>query len=130
MRAAVIMLGEQEHYLAWGEFLRSIQTAGPAFKHRFGMGVFESFQYHPTADEIFAQSMNRFSAVDVAAITSVYNFSEFKNLVDVGGGYGEMLATQLHEYLHSQDILFDQEKELAIFLWFNTAHPLSHPHCL
>lgn len=109
MRATVIMLGEKEHYQAWGDLLHSIQTGEPAFEHCFGMGVFEYFQHHPAAAEIFAQSMNSFSSFDVAAVSAVYDFSEFQTLVDVGGGYGEMLATLLQQYPHSQGILFDEK---------------------
>lgn len=109
MKATAIMLGESPHYQAWAEMLYSIKTGKPAFDKVFGMGVFDYFKSHPEDAEIFENSMSSFSYTEEKAILSAYDFSAFKTIVDVGGGYGEMLGSILEKYPSSQGILFDEE---------------------
>ena len=112
-RNNAIMLGEPNHYQTWGDLLYCIQTGESAFNHRWGMGVFDYYKSHPDEAEIFEKSMNNFSATEVAAIAPAYDFAEFTTVVDVGGGYGEMLAQLLQQYPHHQGILFDEEYVIA-----------------
>ncbi|MFZ9736913.1 MAG: methyltransferase [Prochlorotrichaceae cyanobacterium] len=107
-RSTAIMLGEKEHYESWSELLYSVQTGQQAFKKRFGVEVFDYFAQHPEAAKVFEQSMNDFSRPETAAILDAYDFSGFKTIVDVGGGYGEMLATILQHTPQAQGILFDE----------------------
>lgn len=113
VKATAIMLGEMPHYQAWGNISYSVQTGKPAFDHQFGQNVFEFFKTHPVDAEIFEQSMNSFSLSEEKAILAVYDFSEFKTIVDVGGGYGEMLGTFLQKYPDTQGILFDESYVIA-----------------
>lgn len=108
VKATAIMLGEAPHYQAWGGILHSVRTGEPAFDQLFGMGVFEYFKSHPEDAHIFEQAMNSFSLSEEKAILEVYDFSGFKSLVDVGGGYGEMLGTILQQYPQLTGILFDE----------------------
>lgn len=109
MRSMCIMLGDQEHYQAWGNILHSIRTGEPAFDHYFGQGVFPYFAQHPESAEVFEQAMNNFSANELHAIISAYDFSSYKTLVDVGGGYGELLGSILQKNPQSSGILFDED---------------------
>ena len=109
MQPTAIMLGEPEHYQAWGDLLHSVKTGEPAFDHRFGKGVFEYFGTNPEAAQIFERSMNNFSEIELRAISPIYDFSDFKVLVDVGGGYGELLAAILQQHPDSKGILFDEK---------------------
>ncbi len=109
LKATSIMLGESPHYQPWGKLLYSIKTGKPAFDDYFDMPVFEYFKSHPEDAEIFEQAMNSFSYSEEAAIMTSYDFSPFKILVDVGGGYGEMLGTLLQKYPDNKGILFDEK---------------------
>ncbi len=109
VKATAIMLGEAPHYQAWGNLLHSVKTGKPAFDEVFGMGVFEYFKSHPEDGAIFENSMSSFSFTEEKAILSAYDFSDFTTIVDVGGGYGEMLGSILEKYPHCQGILFDEE---------------------
>ncbi|MEB3272721.1 MAG: methyltransferase [Prochlorothrix sp.] len=108
-RATAIMLGEQEHYESWSDLLYSVQTGQQAFKKRFGVEVFDYFAQNPEAAQIFEQSMNDFSRPETAAIIEAYDFSGFHTIVDVGGGYGEMLGTILQQTPQVNGILFDED---------------------
>lgn len=105
MRSAVIMLGDPEHYRAWGELEHSIQTGEPAFDHAFGMGVFEYFERHPQSAAVFDQAMT--DLTDAEGIAAAYDFSEVRTVVDIAGGHGSLLAAvlRLHPQLHG--VLFD-----------------------
>lgn len=107
IRAIVQMLGEPEHYGAWGNILYSVKTGQPAFDQVFGQGVFEYFGSHPEAAQIFEEAMNSFSRNEEPAILDAYDFSGLRTIVDVGGGYGELLGTILAAYPDSHGILFD-----------------------
>ncbi|MBW4589490.1 acetylserotonin O-methyltransferase [Aetokthonos hydrillicola Thurmond2011] len=108
VRNIVIMWGEPEFYQTWGGLLHTIKTGKPAFEERFGMNLFEYYQQNPTAAEIFERSMNNSAELEVAAMIDAYDFSGFQTLVDVGGGYGKMIAILLQRYPHSHGILFDE----------------------
>lgn len=109
VKATAIMLGEAPHYQAWGNLFHSVKTGKPAFDDVFGMGVFEYFKSHPEDAEIFENSMSSFSFSEERAILEAYDFSDFTTIVDVGGGYGEMLGSILEKYPQCQGILFDEE---------------------
>lgn len=109
MQPTAIMMGEPEHYQAWGDLLHSVKTGEPAFDRRFGKGVFEYFGANPEAAQIFERCMNNFSEIELRAISPTYDFSEFRVLVDVGGGYGELLAEVLQKHPESKGILFDEK---------------------
>ena len=103
-----VMLGEKEHYEAWSDLFHSVKTGEQAFQYRYGVEVFDYFAHHPEAAKIFEKCMNDFSRPETAAILNAYDFSGFKTIVDVGGGYGEMLATILQQTPESHGILFDE----------------------
>lgn len=109
MRGMIVMLGEPEHYEAWSDLLHSVKTGQPAFEHRYKQGIFEYFGSHPEAATIFEECMNSFSRIEEPAILAQYDFSSFRTLVDVGGGYGELLGGILRQYPHLQGILFDED---------------------
>lgn len=108
LQPTAIMMGEAEHYQSWGHLLHSVQTGKPAFDHCFGEGIFSYFGSHPEAAQIFEDCMSSFSAQEEPEILKIYDFSPFKTVVDVGGGYGELLGTILAQYPQVQGILFDE----------------------
>lgn len=105
MRGAVQMLGDPEHYRAWGELEHSVRTGGPAFDHAFGMGVFEYFQAHPEAAATFDQAMT--DLTDAEGIAAAYPFPQSGTVVDVAGGHGSLLAAILRANPGLQGVLFD-----------------------
>lgn len=109
LQAMAVMMGEPEHYQSWGDLYHSVKTGQPAFDHRFGCGVFDFLREHPTSAQIFEDAMNSFSAVELQAIAPAYDFSQFSTIVDVGGGYGAVLAEILPQYPQIKGILFDEE---------------------
>jgi hypothetical protein len=112
MRALAIMYGE-EQYQAWGDMLKSVATGETAFERLFGTGYFPYLAGHPEANDTFNQAMTGWSALLDAAVLAAYDFSQFETIVDVGGGYGRLLAAILHTYPRMQGVLFDQPHVVA-----------------
>ena len=106
MRALAITYNE-EMYQAWGNMLHSIRTGEPAFAHHFGMGPFPYFMQNPEADRIFNEAMIGYTHQVANAVTATYDFSPFRSVVDVGGGYGMLLAAILRDNPGAGGILFD-----------------------
>ncbi len=107
MRALAIMYCE-EQYQAWGDMLKSVQTGDMAFDRVFRMSYFPYLAQHPESDETFNQAMTGWSAQLDRAVLAAYDFSQFETVVDVGGGYGRLLATILTACPGTRGVLFDQ----------------------
>ena len=112
MSALAIMYAE-EQYRAWGEMLHSVRTGEMAFDHQFGMGYFEYLAQHPEADRVFNEAMTGWTQQLVGAVVDTYDFSPFHTVVDVGGGYGALLATILRNNPGTRGILFEQPHVIA-----------------
>ena len=112
MRALAIMYAE-EQYRAWGELLHSVRTGEMAFDHQFGLGYFEYLAQHPEADRVFNEAMTGWTHQLVRAVVDAYDFSPFKTIVDVGGGYGALLAAILRSNPGTRGVLFEQPHVVA-----------------
>jgi len=108
LRAMVRWINEDSAWQAWGGLGYSVKTGQPAFNHVLGEEVFEHFQKHPEAGQIFNEAMISVTAMTGAAVAKAYDFSVFKKIVDVGGGHGAMLAAIAAEYPGIHGIVFDR----------------------
>ena len=112
MHAMAIMYNE-EQYRTWGDLLHSVRTGQPAFEHLYGMPVFEYFETHPEVDAIFNEAMAGLTAQTTEALLDAYDFAPFSTIVDVGGGYGNILAAILRRHPSASGVLFDQPHVVA-----------------
>ncbi|MBV9211219.1 MAG: methyltransferase [Acidobacteria bacterium] len=103
---ATTELGE-EHYPAWGELLHSVKTGEIAFDHHFGMPCWEYFTKHRDNAKTFADAMTGMTLATNAAVLASYDFSGIKQLVDVGGGHGSLIAAILKANPEMKGLLFD-----------------------
>lgn len=97
----------QEHYPAWGNLMHSVKTGETAFDSLYGMDVWRYFEKNPDDAKVFNDSMSGTSAAVNEAIASLYDFSRFNTLVDVGGGYGGLITGILKRNPQLKGILFD-----------------------
>ena len=103
---AISELG-QEHYPAWGNLMHSVKTGEIAFDNFFGVDVWKYFQQNPEDAAVFNNSMSNMTAAVNDALTSVYDFSQFGKIVDVGGGHGGLITAILQKNPEVKGILFD-----------------------
>jgi ubiquinone/menaquinone biosynthesis C-methylase UbiE len=101
-----------EAWQVWANLLHSIKTGDSARSLITGNTGFEHLERDPEAAQIFNQAMvdlTRLAALDIAR---AYDFSG-KRVMDVGGGYGELLAQILLAYPTAQGVLFDMPHAIS-----------------
>ncbi|MBX3413944.1 MAG: methyltransferase [Pirellulales bacterium] len=113
LRYAAIMLGENHHYGAWGNLLGAVQSGGIAFNETFGVPVFDYFQAHPEAADVFNRAMTELSSNVHVAVVDAYDFTPFETIVDIGGGHGALLSAILRANPKLRGVLFDQPDVVA-----------------
>jgi hypothetical protein len=93
-------------YSAWGELLHTVRTGESGFQRAHGMPFWEYLAQHPGASD-FHTSVASSAGRIAPALLDAYDFSQFHLLVDLGGGYGGLLAAILQTHPSLQGIVFD-----------------------
>jgi hypothetical protein len=91
----------------WGNLLFSVRTGTSARKMLLGTEGFEHLQSDPEAAAIFHRAAAEVTRLTSERVVSAYDFAGLKQIVDVGGGCGELLATILRTNRGAQGVLFD-----------------------
>jgi hypothetical protein len=112
LRQFARLMGD-EHYLGWADLLHSVRSGEGAFRHRYGMSVFEWYQQNPRRGAIFDGAMGDHSRAQIDALLAAYDFSGINHLVDVGGGQGLLLQKVLAAYPDLRGTVFDQPQVVA-----------------
>jgi hypothetical protein len=112
LRAAATLFNE-EPYRAHAELLNTVRTGETAFNRLYGMGHFEYLETHPEAAETFNSAMVQMTRRLNDDITRLYDFAEGELVVDVGGGYGRLVAGILAANLGVQGAVFDLASAVA-----------------
>jgi len=107
LRDYSILCGSDYQLQVWSNLLKAVQTGEPAFKHTYGMGIFEYYQDHPEDSKFFNEAMTSISKMDTTAVCNAFDFSNFSTIVDVGGGHGYLLAGILNAHPSLNGVLFD-----------------------
>ena len=84
----------------WGRLLDSVTTG--AKSRTF------SVDDDPRAADVFSRAMAELTRLSAAAVVRAFDFSPFAVVADVGGGYGELLATILQTHPATRGILVDR----------------------
>jgi orsellinic acid C2-O-methyltransferase len=93
----------------WGRLLESVQTGESARSRLFGTEGFEHLERDPELAALFNQAMVEITRFISSAVVQAYDFSDFRCIVDVGGGYGELLGAILKANPQARGILFDMD---------------------
>lgn len=107
MYYVALLHGEQWQWQSWEGLSYSLHTGKTAFEHLYKEPLWQYFAENPEVGERFSQAMFQFSEQVNASIARSYDFSWMQTLVDVGGGYGNLLTTVLQHNPDLQGILFD-----------------------
>jgi hypothetical protein len=106
MKSVALLLGE-ENYNVWGYLHQAVKTGGQPFEMAYGAHAYDYFKDHAESAKTFNAAMVALVKNVQAAVAQVYDFSVFKTIVDVGGGYGALLGIILRKFPDLQAILFD-----------------------
>lgn len=107
VRDFALLFGLESFKKAIDDLLYSIETGESSFKHANGLGIYEYMQQNQNDAQIFNAAMTSLTSSHVSSISSMYDFSQFNTIMDIGGGQGMLLSTILKNNPKLQGILFD-----------------------
>jgi len=99
------MLGE-EHYRTAADLLHTVRTGETSFNRLYGKSHYQYLSEHPEARRVFDAAMAEGLRQSSSPI-QVYDFSNRRLLVDVGGGRGDMIVSALKKNPALKGILFE-----------------------
>jgi hypothetical protein len=92
---------------AWSRLVDSVRTGQTAYKLLHGGQPFQEFTQDLQGAEIFHSAMLELTRLYAPALVAAYDFSKIGELVDVGGGYGELLCAIVRKNPAMHGIVFD-----------------------
>ena len=111
MRAWALQWGG-EAWQVWANLLHSVKTGQSARSLITGETGFAHLERDPAAAAIFNQAMVDLTRLAALHIAQAYDFAG-QRVMDVGGGYGELLAHILSVYPTAQGVLFDMPHAIS-----------------
>jgi hypothetical protein len=110
-RAWARLLGSADVWRAWGRLVECVRTGRPAFG---GTGaaaseteVFDTYARDPQAAAVFHQAMADFTRGTAPGVVGAVDVRGARRVVDVGGGYGELLCAFLEAHREMSGSVFD-----------------------
>lgn len=97
----------QINWANWGDLAHCVATGGNAIEHLHGMKSFEYLSGDRERGDIFDKGMINVSEMELDPILAAYDFSPFKTVADIGGGYGAVLGSILMLNPGMKGILYD-----------------------
>jgi O-methyltransferase domain/Dimerisation domain len=107
MAPFIALIGSPAHWEHWGALLHSARTGGTAVEALRGTSIFDYFDADPEYAEVFNDAMTGVSTMAIEMAVLLYDFTDRKLIVDVGGGHGALLAEVLAQAPQSRGVLFD-----------------------
>jgi hypothetical protein len=107
VRDRAVFYGGPDMWKVWGHLMHSVKTGGSAFEHAHKEVFFEFLSKHPEVSAPYNRYMTKTSGQHIEALLKAYDFSQFRSLVDVGGGHGATLAAILLACPQLRGVLFD-----------------------
>ena len=107
LRSWALMESADYYQRAWDHLLPSMRSGTPAFECAVGEPFYYYLDRHPMDGVNFNRTMGEVTSVIVDAVLAAYDFASAERIVDVGGGYGKLLASLLQRYPAMQGVLFD-----------------------
>jgi hypothetical protein len=92
---------------AYGDMQYCIETGKPSFDHLFKTDYFNFISQDPIMAHNFNEGMKNISLQEDDIIASVYNFSIYHHVTDIGGGTGNLLTAIIKKNNHLKGTLFD-----------------------
>jgi hypothetical protein len=92
---------------AWTDLLTSVRTGEPAFERVHGQHGFDYMSDHLEEAGIFNDAMAVLSRMLIIPVVQAFDFSQYRTVVDVGGGSGNLISAILVANPTVQGVLFD-----------------------
>src|SRR4051812_17039911 len=101
------------HWLPWGRLHESVRSGRPMAREALGMELFDWYAQKPEEAGFFSAAMGNLSALAADELVRVYDFSQARTVMDVGGAHGVLLAAALRANPSARGILFDLPHVIA-----------------
>lgn len=113
MRAWALFEGAEYYQRAWGGLQSAVQTGTPAATQVLGTDIHAYLRQHPDAERRYSEAMVDLARLTADAVVDAYDFAPVHRVVDVGGGYGILLAAILQRHPALRGVLFDLPAVIA-----------------
>jgi len=108
MRPLALMFTHPDMHRSWAVLEHCVRTGETAQRHLFDNDdMFARYNADPDFGPVFNAGMTGLSALVVDAVVTAYDFSGARQVVDVGGGHGSLLAAILVANPATRGILLD-----------------------
>jgi hypothetical protein len=107
LREAILFLNHNVSLRAWLELEHTLVDGQSRFVEVNGSPLFKLFAEDKQLSEYFAKCMANVYGPESVKIAAGYPFGQFRDLIDVGGGQGHILAAILSAHTDLQGTLFD-----------------------
>jgi len=106
VRSWALLMGRPHVWRAWGRLVDCVRTGEHAWKLE-GADLFEFMKANPEEAEIFNQAMLELTNNTAREVAAAYDFVGVREIVDVGGGYGQLVAAILGMHPNMRGVVFD-----------------------
>jgi hypothetical protein len=113
VRDFALMIVAPYNYRSWERLTDAVLRGQTAFDLEFGRPIFEYLRAHPGDDRQFSASMAAISGTENEAVARAYPWRRHRQLVDVGGAHGHLLAAILRRHKKLRGVLYDQPQVVA-----------------
>jgi C-methyltransferase len=96
-----------EHLTAWQNLDYSIKTGKSSFEVIYGKPFFDFLNDYPEKLHAYHKAMYQYAKDDYKTLPDVIDFSRYKSVMDVGGGFGAVLENIKAKFSNIDCILFD-----------------------
>jgi len=107
LRSWALYLGQYQEPI-WAHLLHSVKTGESARKVATGTDDFAHLDDDSEAAQVFNGAMTELTHLVAGAVVQSYDFAGARRVVDIGGGYGALLAAVLNAHPEVHGILFDR----------------------
>jgi hypothetical protein len=91
----------------WSNLTESVKTGKSGNTLAPGQRLYEQLERDPGIARVFHGAMVELTRLASVEVVRAYDFAGMKRIVDVGGGYGELLATVLEAHPRVRGVLLD-----------------------
>lgn len=109
----VVTMLDRRLYLPWNRLTEALKT-NRAQTWGDEQGLFEALSQNPEEQRIFTEAMHSFSVQSGKAVAEAFDFSPYKQLLDVGGGSGAYCIEAARRHRHLRATVFDIPTALEI----------------
>jgi len=100
-------------WTAWAGLADSVRTGQSQRRRTGGSDDFSNYESDHAAADVFNRAMCDLTKPVADAIVATVDFTGVDRIVDIGGGYGQLLAMILAAHPRMHGVLFDLEQAMA-----------------